>query len=214
MSPLTGGDGGSRCLVYDSCCRPRPFPLHQHYHREVNSSSRSDMTAWLSGAVWCVSVQWGQAPLCATVPHIVFVKRVFDLDKSLLAQFVPKISFLYSAWTLLLLFPLNSFWVRSDVMKPPPCRTVCYVPLLTLSRTPTFHVPADPRCSEKYKKWRTAQMVKNKDFPAAAAAAASPPPHILKLFFFSACFFFFFFLTVATCLSLPISHGHLLGPAL
>lgn len=48
----------------------------------------------------------------------------------------------------------------------------------------SFHVPAYPRCSEKYEKRRTAQMVKNKDFPAAAAAAATPPPQVLKLFFF------------------------------
>lgn len=63
-------------------------------------------------------------------------------------------------------------------------------------------------------------MVKNKDFPAAAvvaAAAAAPPPppqpHILLTFFLTFFFSFLFFsLAVATCLSFPISQGHLLGP--
>lgn len=203
MSPLTWGDGGSRRLAYESGWRPRPFPLHQHNHREVHSPSRPGMTAWLSGVVWCVSVQRGQVLHWATFFVVVFFRRIFDLVKPLSAQFVPRISSLYSVCNLLLLFCCNSFGVRGNETSPliEQCITFPFLTHINLNLTEKAYqctVPSYPRCTEKYEKCRTAQMVKNKNFPAAAAS----PPHILKLFF--SAFFFFFF---SCCGSVPlISH--------
>lgn len=128
------------------------------------------MTAWVSGAVCCVFQLGGGQVFNTLLCHfIVFLK----VDPSLQVQFVPRISFLYSMCTVLLLFPFKSFWVKG-LTKPPLLYLTflfSYTTNLTLTtktyctNTLSSHMPAYPRCSEKYEKWRTAQMVKTKTSP-------------------------------------------------
>lgn len=135
-----------------------PLRLHQHNHTEVNSQSK----AWHDSMTeWC-GLGCFRAVRSDTELYIVFLKEYMTLmlgtvcSKDLLS-----VQFTFLS---ILLFSLNSFWVRPYETSPLNC-TVYHIPLLTHTKTSTsqkntvfscaYSAVRNTRSEEQHRWWKT-----------------------------------------------------------